>query len=249
MNDLVSIIIPYFKKKKFFKKCIKSILEQSYKNFEIILIYDDKNKSELSFVHSVLKKVKKKKIIINDKNLGAGISRNKGIVKSQGALLSFIDADDKWKKNKLTKQIEFMKLNNLNFSYSDYSIIDEKGSLIKKIKSPKIVKFENLLFSCDIALSSVIVRSRILQKDKFTNIKTKEDYLLWLKLSKKNIRMMGINENLTLWRKTHNSLSSSIKQKFKDAFFIYNSYLKFNFFYSIILMFFLSINSLIKRYA
>jgi len=60
--------------------------------------------------------------------------------------------------------------------------------------------------------------------------------------------MMGINKNLTFWRKTSNSLSSSLTQKLKDAFFVYNKYLKFNFIMTIILILFLSINSLIKKY-
>ena len=248
MSNLVSIIIPYYKKKFFFKKTINSVLNQTYKNFEIILIYDDNNRSELLLVKKILKKVKKKKIIINKKNLGVGISRNYGIQKAKGKFLSFLDADDIWDKDKLTKQIEFMKKNNLDFSYSDYSIINERGVLIKKVQSPKRIKFKNLLFSCDIALSSVVVNSNILKNEKFPNLKTKEDYLLWLKLSKKNIKMMSINKNLTFWRKTNNSLSSSIKQKLKDAFLVYNGYLKFNVLTSILLIFCLSINSIIKRY-
>lgn len=248
MSDLVSIIIPYYKKKYFFKKTITSILDQTYKNYEIIVIYDDNKKLELPFVKKVLKKIKNKKIIINKKNQGVGVSRNLGIKKSKGKFLSFLDADDIWDKNKLNFQIKFMKTHNLAFSYSNYSIIDEKDVLIKKIKSPKMVNFKDLLFSCDIALSSVIVNSNILKEEKFPNIKTKEDYLLWLKLSKKNIKMMGINKNLTFWRKTSNSLSSSLRQKLKDAFLVYNKYLKFNFIMTIILILFLSTNSLIKRY-
>ena len=248
MNDLVSIIIPYYRKKLFFEKTIDSIKNQTYKNFEIILIYDDNNRSDLLFVKKVLRKIKNKKIIVNKKNLGVGISRNRGINKSKGKFLSFIDADDVWSRNKLKKQIKFMEKNSLDFSYSDYSIINEKGILIKKIKSPKTIKFKNLLFSCDIALSSVTIKSNLLKNEKFSNIKTKEDYLLWLKLSQKNIKMMGIRENLIFWRKTNNSLSSSIVQKFKDAFLVYNKYLKLNFLVSIVLIFFLSINSIIKRY-
>ena len=248
MNDLVSVIIPYYRKKPFFEKTIDSINSQTYKNFEIILIYDDNNRSDLLFVKKVLKKIRNKKIIVNKKNLGVGNSRNRGINKSKGEFLSFIDADDVWNRNKLKKQIKFMKKNSLDFSYSDYSIINEKGILIKKIKSPKTIKFKNLLFSCDIALSSVTIRSKLLRGEKFSNIKTKEDYLLWLKLSQKNIKMMGIRENLIFWRKTNNSLSSSIVQKFKDAFLVYNKYLKLNFLVSIVLIFFLSINSIIKRY-
>ena len=248
MNNLVSIIIPYYKKRSFFKKTIDSVKKQTYKNFEIILIYDDDDNSDLSFIKKTLKKVKKKMILNNKNNLGVATARNYGIQKSKGKFISFLDADDIWDKHKLTKQIKFMKTNNLNFSYSDYSIISEKGILIKKIKSPKEIRFKDLLFSCDIALSSVVINSKIMKNERFQNLKTKEDYLLWLKLSKKNIKMMGINKNLIYWRNTNNSLSSSIKQKLKDAFLVYNKHLKFNFLISIILILSLSINSIIKRY-
>ena len=72
MKNLISIIIPYFKKKEFFKETIESVKNQSYKNFEIILIYDDIDKTDLKFVKHTLKKIKYKKIIINKNNLGAG---------------------------------------------------------------------------------------------------------------------------------------------------------------------------------
>ena len=88
MKDLVTIIIPYFKKKSFFKKTINSVFNQSYKNYEIILIYDDVNKSELKYVRYILQKIKKKKIIINKKNLGVG--KTKVLKKQKVNLLHFL---------------------------------------------------------------------------------------------------------------------------------------------------------------
>ena len=248
MNPLISIIIPYYKKKKFFQKTIKSVLKQTYKNFEIILIYDDVDKTELPFVKFILRKVKNVKIIINKKNLGAGYSRNIGIKKSNSRLIAFLDSDDTWHKDKLKKQIKFMKMKKVDFSFTDYSIIDKNEKKIKIIKAPKIITYQNLLFSCDIGLSTVMINARLLKKEKFPNLKTKEDYLLWIKLSKKKIKMLGINETLASWRQTNNSLSSSIIQKLKDAFLVYNYHLKFNFLKSLILVFLLSINSLTKKY-
>ena len=248
MTDLVTIIIPYYKKKKFFKKTIKSVLGQTHKNFEIILIYDDVDKTELPFVKFTLRKIKNVKIIVNKKNLGAGYSRNIGIKECKSGLISFLDSDDTWHKDKLKKQIKFMKIKKVDFSYTNYSIINKNKKKIKIIIAPKIIMYRNLLFSCDIGLSTVMINSRLLKNEKFPNLKTKEDYLLWIKLSKKNIKMLGINENLASWRQTSNSLSSSIVQKLKDAFTVYNLHLQFNFLKSLILVFLLSVNSLIKRY-
>jgi teichuronic acid biosynthesis glycosyltransferase TuaG len=248
MNDLVSVIVPYFKKRRFFRKTIDSIKKQTYKKLEIIIIYDDTNRSDLNFINFELKKVRSKKIIINKKNLGAGISRNIGISKSRGKFIAFLDADDIWHKDKIKNQIEFMKKQKVNFSYTNYLIINEKMKVIKKVKSPKQVKFKDLLFSCDIGLSSVMLKSDVLKICNFSSLKTKEDYLLWLNLSKKKIKMMGINKVLMRWRKTENSLSSSTFQKINDALSIYNKHLKFNYIKSLYCVFILSLNFLRKRY-
>ena len=98
---LVSVIIPYFRKKKYFFKTINSVINQSYKKIEIILIYDDENKKDLPYVKKLIKKDKRIKLIINRKNYGAGISRNIGIKLAKGKYISFLDADDVWLKNKL----------------------------------------------------------------------------------------------------------------------------------------------------
>ena len=113
----VSIIIPYFKKKKYIKNTIKSVLDQTHKNFEIILVYDDQDKSDLLYLKKKYNKNKKIKIIVNNQNLGAGYSRNKGIKYCKGEFIAFLDADDEWNKNKLRYQLKFMKKKSYNFSY------------------------------------------------------------------------------------------------------------------------------------
>ena len=248
MSDLISIIIPYYKKKKFLKKTINSVLKQTYKNFEIILIYDSPEKEDLLFIKSIFRNIQNSKIIINKKNLGAGKSRNIGIDQSKGKFICFLDADDVWHKNKIKKQIEFMKKNNVNFSYTSYLVIDKNDKKIKIIKAPKISTHQTLIYDCKIGLSTVMINLKSLKKERFPGLKTKEDYLLWLKLSKKKVKMLGIQEILASWRKTDNSLSDSFIQKIKDAFYVYNTFLRFNFIKSIYCIFILSINFLKRKY-
>ena len=248
MNDLVSIIIPYFKKKKFIKQTINSIFKQTYKKYEIIIIYDDKDLTDLSYLKTAVKKIKKKRIIINKKNYGVGISRNIGIKNAHGKFIAFLDADDVWAKNKLKEQIKFMKKEKVNFSYTSYSIVNENNKIIKRITAEKNMTYNKLIKSCDIGLSTVIMKSNLFNKYKFPSIKTKEDYVLWLKLSKNNVKLFGIKKNLALWRRLDNQLSGSTFQKLKDAFIVYNKYLKFNFLKSLVFTIILSSNFLIKRY-
>ena len=136
-NKLVSIIIPYYKKKKFFKETISSINNQRYKDYEVIVIYDDEDISELDFVKKAVLPIKKKKIIINRKNLGVGLSRNKGIKISKGNFIAFCDADDKWSPNKLFEQINFMNKKKLNFSHTSYKIIDNESKVIGSFRIDK----------------------------------------------------------------------------------------------------------------
>ena len=248
MKNLISVIIPFYKKKDYFFKTISSLENQSYKNFEVIIIYDDPDKTDLSYVIKSLKRIKKKKIIINNKNLGVGLSRNRGIRKSKGSYLAFLDADDIWHKDKLKKQLKFMKEKKIDFSYTSYQIVNIKNKVVKKIFAPKKINHRKLLYSCNIGLSSVMVRHKLLKKNKFKNLKTKEDYLLWLILSKKKVKMLGMNSILLSWKKTQNSLSSSTVQKLQDAFKVYNTYLKFNILQSIFLTIVLSLNFILKRY-
>ena len=224
-TPLVSVVMPYFKKINFFEQAYYSVQNQSYKNFEIIIIYDDPYKKDLENLKKIVKK-KNTKIIINKKNLGAGASRNKGIKIAKGQYIAFIDSDDLWKKDKIKLQIKFMIENNCNFSHTSYSVINKNKKFIGIRKAKKKLSFNKLLNSCDIGLSTVIINKKILKKLKFPKIKTKEDFVLWLNISKKH-EIIGLNKNLASWRKLDNSLSSNLKQKLIDGFRVYYIYMSF----------------------
>ena len=133
--DLVTVIMPYFKKSKTVKKSIDSVLSQTYKNFELIIIYDDEDRRDLYYLKNIIKNSKKISILINKSNLGAGVSRNIGIKKSNGKYIAFLDADDVWNKKKLERQINFMKLNKIIISHTSYKIFDFNGNLLGKRKA------------------------------------------------------------------------------------------------------------------
>ena len=243
---LVSVIIPYFKKKLYFKKTFNSVINQNFKNFEIIIIYDDSDLMDLQFIRKIIKGYKNVKIIINPKQLGAGGSRNMGVKSAKGKFIAFIDADDLWKNNKLKLQLKFMIKNKCSISHTSYNII--KGNKVISSRVAKdFIKFEDLLKSCNIGLSTVILKKSIFKgKIKFPNLKTKEDFVLWLKISKKT-NLYGINLPLTKWRKLKNSLSSNTLQKLIDGFNVYNKYMRFSYLKSLYCLMILSINFLKKN--
>ena len=244
--DLISVIIPYYKKKEYIISSINSVLNQTYKNLEIIIIYDDLNKEDLNLLKKIKKKDKRIKIYINKKNLGAGRSRNKGIKLSKGIFVAFLDSDDLWKKNKLKKQIFFMKKNGINASHTSYTIINSNNKIIGS-RNAKDMSYKQLLKSCDIGLSTVVLKKEIItSKIKFANIKTKEDYVLWLKITFNNNKIFALKDNLTKWRKLEDSLSSSSLQKIYDGYLVYRKYMNFNLLKSFGFLMLLSFNYFLK---
>ena len=247
--DLISVIIPYYKKKKYIDRSISSVINQTYTNFEIILVYDDDDKSELSYLINSYNSNKKISFIKNKKNIGAGLSRNLGISKAKGKYIGFLDADDVWEKNKIEKQIKFMKDKKFKVSHTSYKIIGENNEFIGRRKARTFYSYKEILKSCDIGLSTIIMERNIIKNNiKFSNQKTKEDFILWLKILKKKIPIGGLDQILSSWRSNKNSLSSSTYQKLIDGFRVYNKHMGYNKLMSIYLLICLSLNFLKKKY-
>ena len=240
------LLYPIIKKKEYITSSINSVLKQSHKNLELIIIYDDSNHEDLIILKNLKKKDKRIKIFINKKNMGAGLSRNKGIKLSKGKFIAFLDSDDLWLPNKLKKQIFFMKQRKIKISHTSYYIINYKNKIIGQRKA-KDLSHKQLLKSCDIGLSTVILDKRLIKNNtKFASIKTKEDYVLWLKITLNEKKIYALLNNLTKWRKLDNSLSSSKFQKIKDGYLVYRKYMKFGQIKSFFYLGLLSINFLLK---
>ncbi len=251
----VTVIIPFKNNIEYLFLAINSIFNQSYKNYRISIIYDNEDRTDLNKIKKFLKyKYKKKnklvKIEINKKNLGAGSSRNVGIKKCNTKYIAFLDSDDLWKKNKLKVQINYMEKNNQVFSHTSYDIINEENEVISSRKAKSKIKFDELVSSCDIGLSTVILNTKFMKKNNyyFPKIKTKEDFVLWLRIAKKIKFMLGINKNLTSYRKVPNSLSSNKLISIINGYKVYRNYMNYNKLKSIYLLFVLSINSIRKNY-
>jgi teichuronic acid biosynthesis glycosyltransferase TuaG len=230
-NNLVSIVIPFFKKEKFFLSAYNSALNQSYRNIEIIIICDDPSLYAANFLKRNTKKYKTK-IFFNKKNFGVGKSRNIGIKKSLGDYIAFLDADDLWKKNKLECQLNWMKKKKLDISHTSYNIIDDKNNKIGSHFAPHLLNHKELLCCCNIGTSSVICKKKIFRKIKFPSLSTQEDYVVWLKISKL-MKIYALNIKLSSWRNSKQSISKNIFRKIFNAYLVYYKFNGEKVFYSL----------------
>ena len=242
---LVSVIIPYYRKINHIKKTLNSVLNQTFQNFEIILIYDDPILDDFEFIKKFTKGNSKIKVIKNLRNLGAGESRNVAMRNSSGDIIAFLDADDYWYPNRLEEQLHFMEKNNYKFTFCNYKKKKE-SKVIDVISKKSKITYKDLLTDCEIGLSTVLIDRELIEEDLFPPLKTKEDYVAWLKITKNNTNAYNFPDFLVEWSYSENSLSSNLVQKLFDGFKVYNVYLNFNFLKSLYYLCSLSLNS-IKR--
>ena len=136
-DDLVSIIMPSYNTADFISETIESVLNQTYKNWELIIVDDCSTDNTDEAVKKYLDD-QRIRYLKNEKNSGAAVSRNYALREAKGKWIAFLDSDDLWLPEKLELQVNFMKYHNYHFSYTSYEEIDENGnSLNRLVTGPK----------------------------------------------------------------------------------------------------------------
>jgi len=206
---VVSIITPSHNASRFISECINSVLLQTYQDWEMIIVDDLSNDNSVEIIKSFLRKDSRIKLIELDKNAGPAKARNRAIKESKGDFIAFLDADDLWKKEKLEKQLNFMKKYNLAFTYSSYDVIDEEGNYMTTFNTKNAVTYKSLLKTCSIGCLTAIYDINKLGKIYMPNMKKRQDYALWLDIFKRIDHAKGILEPLASYRVGQTSVSSN----------------------------------------
>lgn len=228
-EPLVSIITPLYNSEKYIGETIESVLNQTYKNWEMLIVDDCSKDNGVKIVNEYVLKDKRIKLFKNEKNEGVSFTRNKAIDLSQGIYIAFLDSDDLWKKEKLKKQISFMEKNNIDLSYTGYEKINMDGSLRGEIRVPEKLDYKELLKNCLIGFLTAIYLKEKFKIYRFKKIKA-EDYIFWLEILKQMDYAYGIQESLAYYRVSNNSRSSNKFDIVKFHWKIYREYEKLNFF-------------------
>lgn len=205
-EKLVSIIMPSYNTGKFIKKTINSVIAQTYSNWELIIVDDCSTDN----TDEIVKSINDNRIIYlkNETNSGAAISRNKALKEAKGRWIAFLDSDDLWKKDKLEKQINFMKKNNYYFSYTNYIEIDENGNPNgKRITGPKKITKTGMFNYCWPGCLTVMYDVEKIGLIQIEDIKKNNDYAMWLKACTKADCYL-LDEELAMYRKRNGSISN-----------------------------------------
>lgn len=183
---LVSIITPNWNCAKFVRDTIKSVQNQTYTNWEMIIVDDCSTDESETIIKSFLTEDNRIKFIRNEKNSGAAISRNYALREAKGKWIAFLDSDDLWTPDKLEKQLKFMVENGYKFSYTKYIEIDELGK--EKgicISGPKHITRRGMYNFCWPGCLTVMYNRDAIGLIQIADIKKNNDYAMWLKVCMK----------------------------------------------------------------
>lgn len=210
MNELVSVIIPAYNSEKYIAETIKSVINQGYKNWEMVIVDDcstDNTKEIINHYRNIDDRIKYIKLDINS---GAAVARNKALELSRGRYKAFLDADDLWDSCKLEKQLKFMIDNKYGFTFSEYEMISEDGrSMNRRVTVPKMVRYEDILKNTIIGCLTVIIDTEIIGDFRMPDVRKGQDTMTWTSILRSGHIAYGLQESLAYYRIVKNSISNN----------------------------------------
>jgi len=221
-DQMVSIITPVFNGESHIRNTIKSVRNQSYSNWEMIIVDDASNDGTVKIIREYAALDKRIRFSLLTENSGSAIARNVGLRMAQSNFIAFLDSDDLWLPDKLDIQLGFMQKNNHAITFTSYELINNFGERLNKVVRavPQLSK-EGYLKTTLIGCSTAIVDRNRTGDFKFLNIRTRQDTHLWVTLLGRGFNAFGLEEVLVKYRVRSDSISSN---KFKAARQVWNLY-------------------------
>lgn len=224
MEPLVSVITPTYNSADFVSDAIRSVQNQTFQNWELVLIDDCSTDATVSIIQTFLSDPRIKLIRL-EKNSGAGIARQTGVEAASGRYIAFLDSDDIWKPEKLNKQLAFMETNGLPFTFSFYELMDEAGNPMGIEQQAPSPLFWNQLKYCNfVGNLTGIYDCRQLGKIGISTLRRRQDWILWLQVIKKAGQGFPVEESLAYYRVRKTSISASKWKLVKSNYLVYREY-------------------------
>lgn len=220
IKNMISVIIPAYNCESTIQEAIDSVLQQNV--LLEVLVIDDGSTDGLDGVMQDYTQDDRIIYLKNEKNLGPSATRNRGVQQAKGEYIAFLDADDYWEQNKLSRQLDLIQKTGSVLCATGRELITHEGNPTGRIIPVKeYITYKDMLYQNWINNSSVLVKRDVLLEFPMENDDIHEDYLLWLKVLKKYDTAYTINEPLLKYRMSKNSKSGS---KLKSAVMTYKTY-------------------------
>ena len=229
VTPLVSVVVPLFNAEKYIADTISSVLAQTYKNWELILIDDCSEDNSYEIAERFSNCDSRIHLIKKEFNSGAAESRNQGIQMARGRFIAFLDADDLWNKNKLQRQVEFMLEESCAMTFTSYETIESDGTHRNFVHVPVKIKYEEFLKNTITCSHTIMFDIERVPKEELlcprfdSQFDFPEDLVVWLNVLKQIQYALGIDEILAKNRKHASSRSAN---KIKAIERTWNAYRK-----------------------
>ncbi|EHA1076452.1 glycosyltransferase family 2 protein [Vibrio alginolyticus] len=198
-SKLVSIIMPTYNSTDTVVESIQSVLSQTYKNWELIIVDDRSTDNTWQVIQTYADKYDNIRVYQNKENLGAGASRNFAIKKAKGRFIAFLDSDDLWTEDKLAEQIPFMLENNYPLTYTHYSRFTSEEEL-SVVTAPEYTTYKKLMYSNVIGCLTAVYDTQALGKRYMPLIRKRQDMGLWLDILKDTPKAYCLPKPLAKYR-------------------------------------------------
>lgn len=229
-QPLVSVIMPCYNMEQFITDTIRSVISQTYTDWELLIVDDTSTDGTVALVQSFAEQDDRIRLSVNAEHAGIAPTRNRCIEKATGRYLAFLDADDVWHPDKLQQQLQFMQEHKVGFSYSSYDLIDETGKpLGKTIQTAGDLDYKAYLRNTIIGCSTVMLDTDLVGKVTVPNFRTSEDTATWLDILKKGFKAYAITEPLTSYRIRRKSASSNKMKAAADLWRVYRKHEEMSF--------------------
>jgi len=219
---LVSIIMPLYNSSRYLAESIQSVLGQTYKNWELIIVDDCSTDGSYELVLECAKKDSRIKVFKLDRNSGPAVSRNCGIRHANGRFMTFLDSDDVWLPEFLKTSLDLMSEKKIEFCFASYHRCDENlNPLLSDFIVPEKVSYKDILKTNPISCLTAIYDISRMGKLFMPNIIKRQDYGLWLKILKQTVFAYGIKKPLAIYRIRKQSVS---RNKVKASIYQWRTY-------------------------
>lgn len=248
MDVFFSIIIPIYNAEKTLAVTLNSVLAQTYKDYELILVNDCSTDNSIKIIEQYKNKFNNIILINNDINMGVANSRNKATQIARGNYIALLDSDDVWVDDKLEIQKQIIIDTNCDICCSSYSFINEFEQDIKSnYIIPEKITYKMLLKENYVGCSSVVIKRKLFLENKMSSSYFHEDYAFWLNLTRNNIIIIGIEDVLMKYRISSNSRSFNKFKAAKNRYLIYKNQEKLNILNSLYYLSWYTINGFKKK--